>query len=119
MPARERVQNHKDQKETEKTQRNMACLRQPRVQSQVLPAGCHSTGGKGKYRRAGQGEGAHLPDPATPNPLGGLAVINGSGGFPKAPVSNRCAYYQQSKDDVSKNDTSPMQSGEAAFKSAR
>lgn len=62
------------------------CLRQPRVQPQVLPAGC--TARVEKENTNGPGvRGLALPDSATPNALGGLDVIKGSCGFPQAPVS--------------------------------
>ena len=73
MPARGSRTIKTKRKTKRKHCKTWPCLRQPRVQSQVLPAGCHSTGGKGKYKRSG-GEGAH---PARLcHALGGLDVIN-------------------------------------------
>lgn len=68
MPARG-PRTIKTKRKTEKTQQNMALLRQLRVPSRVLPAGSHRTGGKGKYEWSG-GEGLTLPVSATPSPLG-------------------------------------------------
>ena len=85
MPARGSRTIKPKRKTKRKHCKTWPCLRQPRAQPQVLPAGC--TARVEKENTNGPGvRGLALPDSATPNALGRLDVIKGSCGFPQAPV---------------------------------